>query len=116
MSVEWEAGKDLVRREWDQHQELLPVGAIVHSGSEHANAASGGTEIRVCFQNPERAFSASQAAFLCCFSSTCIHGPAGPISLKTVRWTVFRVLDASKPSENRLEMQPDTLETAHPGL
>ena len=26
---------------------------------------------RVCFQSPERAFSASQAAFLCCFSSTC---------------------------------------------
>jgi len=31
VSVEWEAGKDLVRKERDQHQELLPVGAAVHS-------------------------------------------------------------------------------------
>ena len=44
--VEWEAGKDLARREREQHQELLPVGAAVHSRSGSANAASGGTGIR----------------------------------------------------------------------
>jgi len=26
------------------------------------------------------------------------HGPTGPISLKTVHWTVFRALDAPEPA------------------
>lgn len=34
MPVEWETGKDLLRRERNQHQELLPVEAAVHSRSE----------------------------------------------------------------------------------
>ena len=31
------------------------------------------------------------------FGRPTYHGPSGPISLKTVHWTVFRALDAPEP-------------------
>ena len=41
-------------------------------------------------------------------------GPAGPFSLKTLHWRVFRALEPTKPAENRLEMQANPLEIASP--
>jgi len=62
------------------------------------------------------AVTASLPAFLRWFPLIYLQGATAPFSLKTLHWRVFRALEPSKPAENRLEMQPNLLETASPGI